>query len=103
MCDFTARFRSASSAEDFLALLEVPYDPKVVAINRLHILKRFHDYMARDRPGDGEADKPALATLLRRAYEDFVTSDAVTEKVFKVFQCQPGRQAFVGLETLKRA
>lgn len=102
MCDFATRFRNASSAEDFLALLEVPYDPHVVAVNRLHILKRFHDYMAKDQPGEGEEAKPALHALLRRAYEDFVSSDAVTEKVFKVFQCQPGRTAFVGLETLKR-
>jgi nitrogenase-stabilizing/protective protein len=102
MCDFTTRFRNASSAEDFLALLEVPYDPRVVAVNRLHILKRFHDYMARERVGQGEDAKPALQVLLQRAYQDFVTSNAVTEKVFKVFQCQPGRPAFVGLETLRR-
>ncbi len=35
------------SAEDFLAFFEVPFDQSVVNVNRLHILQRFHDYMAK--------------------------------------------------------
>ena len=38
------------SAEDFLDYFEVPYDPAVVQVNRLHILQRFHDYLARQAP-----------------------------------------------------
>jgi nitrogenase-stabilizing/protective protein len=30
--------------------------------------------------------------MLARAYQDFTTSDAVTEKVFKVFQDAQGQQ-----------
>jgi len=35
-----------SSAEDFLEFFGVEYDPSVVHVNRLHILQRFHDYLA---------------------------------------------------------
>ena len=35
------------SAEDFLDYFAVPYDPAVVHVNRLHILQRFHDYLAK--------------------------------------------------------
>ena len=31
------------SAEDFLDYFDVPYEARVVQVNRLHILQRFHD------------------------------------------------------------
>lgn len=77
-----------SSAEDFLNLLEIPYDERVVQVKRLHILKRFHDYLKRSANVDTLDDKELrvlYVALLTQAYNDFVTSDAVTEKVFKVF------------------
>ncbi len=78
-----------SAAEEFLDYLGVPYDQAVVNVNRLHILKRFHQYVRREEIA-GELDetgvKNALRSFLERAYQDFVRSDAATEKVFKVFQ-----------------
>ena len=78
------------SAEDFLDYFAVPYDPAVVHVNRLHILQRFHDYL----------------TKLDRAYQDFVTSDSLTEKVFAVFQnvSKPdgGMSSFVSLDKVFR-
>ena len=77
-----------SSAEDFLNLLEIPYDERVVQVKRLHILKRFHDYLKRSANVDSLDDEELrllYVALLTQAYNDFVTSDAVTEKVFKVF------------------
>ncbi len=77
-----------SSAEDFLNLLEIPYDEHVVQVNRLHILKRFHDYLKRSADEDTLDDEDLrllYVALLSQAYNDFVTSNAVTEKVFKVF------------------
>ena len=77
------------SAEDFLDYFDVPYVASVVQVNRLHILQRFHDYLARQvpnlPPGD-DAQRSIYRLWLERAYKDFEASDALTEKVFAVFQ-----------------
>lgn len=85
-----------SSAEEFLVFLEVDYDQRVVNVNRLHILKRFNQYIARHAfKGGSEAETRAeYKVLLEHAYGDFVKSDAVTEKVFKVFQDATGVKTF---------
>lgn len=77
-----------ASAEEFLDFFAIRYDPAVVQVNRLHILQRWHDYLA---ASDGDTLDEALQRaryrdLLARAYADFVTSDARTEKVFRVFR-----------------
>ena len=77
-----------TSAEDFLNYFGIAFDPTVVEVNRLHILKRFRDYLQRADPTDWEG----YAQSLRQAYQDFVVSDALTEKVFKVFHRQTGRR-----------
>lgn len=85
---FDDDLQDLSSAEDFLEYFQLPFDQKVVHVNRLHILQRFHDYLgqAGDRlPGEVGPRREVYKRLLNRAYEDFVTSDALTEKVFKVF------------------
>lgn len=92
-----------SSAEDFLDYFGIDYDPAVVHVNRLHILQRFHDYVAAagDEPMSDDLRFEQHADLLRRAYDDFVCSDALTEKVFKVFHDQQSKQAFVPITQLK--
>ncbi len=99
---FEEELEDLSSAEDFLDHFEVPYDPKVVHVNRLHILQRFHDYLARSRdllPEGEDALRTVYKRLLAQAYQDFVTSDALTERVFKVFHdLQDG--AFVSVESI---
>ncbi|HEY0200457.1 MAG TPA: nitrogenase-stabilizing/protective protein NifW, partial [Burkholderiaceae bacterium] len=45
MEDFLQRLKALSSAEDFLQFFGVPYDQKVVNVSRLHILKRFFQYI----------------------------------------------------------
>lgn len=78
-----------SAAEEFLAYFNIPWDETVVNVYRLHILKRFYQYLHQER---NLAAKPQEALFeiyrnaLERAYQDFVRSDAATEKVFKVFQ-----------------
>ncbi|AOV17788.1 nitrogen fixation protein NifW [Acidihalobacter aeolianus] len=101
---FEDDLESLSSAEDFLDYFEVEYTPSVVHVNRLHILQRFHDYLARAADQLPEAEEPrrmAYKTLLERAYLDFVKSDALTEKVFKVFKQQNGG-GFVPLSQLAK-
>ena len=54
------RLNQASSAEDFFTLLGVAYDPKVVNVARLHILRRMAQYLAsEDFEGAPDADVAA--------------------------------------------
>jgi len=94
-----------SSAEDFLDYFGIAYQPAVVHVNRLHILQRFHNYLAEvsELPDDDDERFRTYADLLKGAYEDFVKSDAVTEKVFKVFRMNEPQQVFVPLTDLRGA
>lgn len=92
----TDRLKALSSAEDFLAFFGVPYDEKVVHVNRLHILKRFYQYLHKSEAAPGEDEVATFRRyreLLAQAYTDFVNSSAVKEKVFKVFQDADGQKA----------
>jgi nitrogenase-stabilizing/protective protein len=92
-----------SSAEDFLEYFGIPFDAAVVHVNRLHILQRFHDYIGKvnDMPEDDAGRQLVYARLLQQAYDDFVSSDAITEKVFKVFKMHEPQQVFVPLTDLR--
>ena len=86
--EFDLDMDELSSAEDFLEYFAIDYDASVVHVNRLHILQRFHDYLdgVEEMP-QSDAEKHGLyAGMLSSAYSDFVDSDALTEKVFKVFR-----------------
>jgi len=93
---------SLSAAEEFFNYFAVPFEPAVVHVNRLHILKRFQQYL-RVTPGLADLDAPALRAacqeLLARAYHDFVRSTPAQEKVFKVFQDMDG--GHVALDSLR--
>lgn len=92
------------SAEDFLQYFELPYDPSTVHVNRLHILQRFHDYLDQGKaqlPDDEDALHAIYKQLLARAYQDFVGSDAQTEKVFKVFKMAEPQTVFISLGDIK--
>jgi nitrogenase-stabilizing/protective protein len=83
---FEDELSDLSSAEDFLDYFGVEYDARVVQVNRLHILQRFHDYLENaSLPEPVEMRRALYRTQLQRAYRDFVESDALSEKVFKVF------------------
>lgn len=91
------------SAEDFLDFFEIEYEPSVVHVNRLHILQRFHDYIAKsDVEGLNSEDeqKSAYISMLKQAYQDFVESDSYTEKVFKVFHMHEPQNTFVSIDNL---
>ena len=90
-------------AEDFLNYFGIDFDQTVVHINRLHIMQRYHDYLEK---AEGHDDLSAQARfslyrrLLERAYQDFVDSDALTEKVFKVFRQDEPQTGFVPLDQI---
>jgi nitrogenase-stabilizing/protective protein len=90
-----------ASAEDFLNYFGIEYDPAVVQVNRLHILQRFHDYLKKAQLSEDEAGRRVVyTTLLTQAYQDFVESDALTEKVFKVFHMHEPQVRFVPLSEI---
>ena len=86
------------SAEDFLEYFEIPFDARIVQVNRLHILQRYHDYLAKQEAGKAP-DYAAWRGWLLRAYEDFVGSSAQQEKVFAVFRKAEG-SSFQSLSSL---
>ncbi len=95
---FTDDLENLESAEEFLDYFELEYDASIVQVNRLHILQRFHDYLTKGEnalPEDEAAKREVYKQLLTRAYQDFVESDALTEKVFKVFHMHEPQTTFV--------
>ena len=100
--DFELDLSELSSAEDFLDYFRIDFDRAVVQVNRLHILQRFHDYLGQveEMPDSPHAKWALYADLLSCAYADFVSSDAITEKVFRVFQTQGPRTQAIPLSDL---
>ena|SRR5271166_152143 len=101
-----------SAAEDFFTYLKVDYDPALVQVSRLHILKRMGKYLAgKDFSGASEETIFAEArTTLAQAYADFTASTPIDERVFKVLQehdpsrpqvsAEPAPMPFVPLDSL---
>jgi nitrogenase-stabilizing/protective protein len=91
-----------SAAEEFLDFFGIEYQTDVVHVNRLHILKRFNQYLRKTPITDDMDETTAWNTgksLLRQAHDDFVNSNAAQEKVFKVFQEQDGKS--ISLDSIK--
>lgn len=86
--DILARLRGLSAAEEFFAILGVSYDPKVLDVSRLHIMKRVGQYLA-EEDLSGLPDEVIAARVratLERAYEDFAISSPLSHRVFKVLK-----------------
>ncbi len=100
---FESELKELESAEDFLEYFGVEYDAAKVHVNRLHILQRFHDYLGggEEMPADPAKRRALYADLLAGAYQDFVASDARTEKVFRVFRQQEARSIRVDFDDLR--
>ena len=105
MSDLTTRLKALSSANEFLEFFGIPYDEAVVNVNRLHILKRFYQYLHKAE-GLAGLDEVAMfgryREMLAQAYQDFTQSNAATEKVFKVFQ-ETGGQQHVSVAKLRES
>jgi nitrogenase-stabilizing/protective protein len=93
MSDLMTKLASLSQAEEFFEVLDVPYERTVLNVNRLHILKRFNQYLRRSAGLEtlNEYEQRTMCReLLSCAYDDFVRSTPAQEKVFKVFQDAEG-------------
>ena len=83
------RLTQLSAAEEFLDFFGIAYEPAVLNVSRLHILKRFYQYMRQEQELDTLDDIEMFKRLrlrLAQAYDDFVRSTPAQEKVFKVLQ-----------------
>lgn len=80
--------RKLSSAEEFFEALGVGFDPAVVRVARLHILRRMGEYLVGSdfsNIGDEEI-RAACAAHLSKAYADFAASSPIEQRVFKVLK-----------------
>ena len=86
-------FNKLADAEEYFIFFELPYDQKFVNINRLHILKKFSQYMQEidnAAPNLSDTEKLAQYSLaLQKAYEVFLESTPHEQKLFKVFNDKP--------------
>lgn len=86
-------FQNISIAEEYFQFFELPFDPQVVSVNRLHILKKFSQNIQeidQAYPEISEAEKlEKYRDALQSAYGVFLTSTGVEQKLFKVFQEKP--------------
>jgi nitrogenase-stabilizing/protective protein len=79
------QLKKLSSAEDYFRFLGVSFDPAVLNVARMHILRRMGDNL-RESGFEPDEDKARayFRAHLERAYEDFVRSTPIKERVFKV-------------------
>src|ERR1017187_5307834 len=82
------QLRTLSAAEDFFGFLGVAYDPAVLNVARLHILKRMGEYLRENTLMEAgeEATRDSCRAHLERAYSDFVESSPLKQRVFKVLK-----------------
>jgi nitrogenase-stabilizing/protective protein len=88
-----ADFKKISDAEDYFRFFELPFDQQAVNVNRLHILKKFSQYMTEiDETFPDLTEEQKLvkySEALQSAYNLFLSSNAVEQKLFKVFNDKP--------------
>ena len=96
--------RSLSTAEDFFRCLDLPFDPAVLNVARLHILRRMGQYLREtDLSGlDDASARLRCRGTLAKAYDDFQVSTPLQQRVFKVLEdaVKPRTKAFVPLSDL---
>lgn len=85
-----AQFNQIKDAEAYFEFFGLTYDPHIVNVNRLHILRKFSQLVsAEDSSQDDDQLLKAYRQALQTAYNLFVTSNSVEQKLFKVFQDRP--------------
>ncbi len=82
------------SAEDFFDFFQLPYDDSVVAVNRLHILRRFGERLIGidsqletvGSEGGSTSRFSSVREALVESYEEFLVGGALDYRVFRVLQ-----------------
>ncbi|MFQ4141516.1 nitrogenase-stabilizing/protective protein NifW [Chlorogloeopsis sp. ULAP02] len=87
------KFQKLTEAEEYFEFFQLPYDQKVVNVNRLHILKKFSQYIQEiDENYTDLSSKDKLSKYceaLQQAYQVFLESTPQEQKLFKVFNQKP--------------
>ena len=82
-----------TDAEQYFEFFELDYDAQVVNINRLHILKKFSQSLEEIDNKFVEAAEAEKLSFYREAletsYATLQTSNAIEQKLFKVFHQKP--------------
>ncbi|WP_299485603.1 nitrogenase-stabilizing/protective protein NifW [Acaryochloris sp. IP29b_bin.137] len=85
-----AQFNQLKDAEDYFQFFNLPFDPQVLNVNRLHILRKFSQLVEAEEKDLREEEKlNAYRKALQTAYDLFLTSSSVEQKLFKVFKEKP--------------
>lgn len=88
-----SKFKQIVQAEEYFDFFQLPYDAKVVNVNRLHILKKFSQLIEEiDNDYTDLSDVERLSKYreaLQEAYQLFLSSTAQEQKLFKVFNDKP--------------
>jgi nitrogenase-stabilizing/protective protein len=104
MSSLLDRMRSLSAAEEFFDLLRVSYDPTVLRVARLHIMRRMGQYLSEENlvALTDDAAEEACRAMLARAYAEFKASSPLKERVFKVLKdaVAPKGVGFVSLSDI---
>ncbi|MCF2146044.1 nitrogenase-stabilizing/protective protein NifW [Desmonostoc muscorum LEGE 12446] len=87
------QFKLLVDTEEFLQFFNLPYDQQFVNVNRLHILKKFSQYIKEidDNSPDLSAEERLnqYSLALQQAYQVFMESTPYEQKLFKVFNDKP--------------
>ena len=82
-------FKKLVDVEEFFIFFNLSYDQKFVNVNRLHILKKFSQFMSQiDDTYPQISDEERLekyCVALEQAYQVFIESTPHEQKLFKVF------------------
>jgi nitrogenase-stabilizing/protective protein len=85
-----SQFSQLTDAEAYFEFFGLTYDPQVVNVNRLHILRKFSELVRAIDKNQSEAELlAAYSQALQTAYTLFLTSSSVEQKLFKVFKDRP--------------
>ena len=91
--DLPPALAACRDAEDWFAALRVAYDPRVLDVGRLHVLRLF----GRELEAVDRSDAAAVRGALERAYRALVEAGPLEHRLFKVLADRaPGQ--FVPLE-----
>jgi nitrogenase-stabilizing/protective protein len=99
-CGLGTTLLECRDAEDYFAALDLPFDPQVLRVNRLHILRMFGPALQAYLTGPVD-DEPRAAERLRSAlaaaHDTFTSSTALDHRLFKVLRDRAPR-GFVPLD-----
>jgi len=87
------KFKTLVDAEEYVEFFQLPYDQNIVHVNRLHILKKFSQFI---QEIDEKYTDLSISDRLNKyreafskAYEVFLESTPQEQKLFKVFNEKP--------------